>query len=89
MHALMALVEGDHHLVRTAELSAVAPEVLVAARRAGILRADDPGLEDLSATDLARALRALYGLSGRGRPVPPTRRPATLAGSSRDVETWL
>ena len=63
MRALMALVEGDHHLVRTAELSA--------ARRAGILRADDPGLEDLSATDLARALRALYGLSGRGRPVPP------------------
>jgi hypothetical protein len=72
----MALVEGDHHLVRAAELSAVAPEVLVAARRAGILRADDPGLEDLSATDLARALRALYGLSGRGRPVPPVFAPA-------------
>jgi len=72
MRALMALVEGDHHLVRTAELSAVAPEVLVAARRAGILRADDPGLEDISATDLARVLRALYGLSGRGRPVPPS-----------------
>src|ERR1700734_2341326 len=50
MRALMALVERDHHLVRTAELSAVAPEVLVAARRAGILRADDPGLEDISAT---------------------------------------
>jgi hypothetical protein len=71
MRALMALVEGDHHLVSTAELSAVAPEVLVAARRAGVLRADDPGLEDISATDLARVLRALYGLSGRGRPVPP------------------
>jgi hypothetical protein len=71
MRALMALVEGDHHLVRTAELAAVAPEVLVAARRAGILRTDDPGLEDLSATDLARTLRALYGLAGRGRPVPP------------------
>jgi hypothetical protein len=77
----MALVEGDHHLVSTAELSAVAPEVLVAARRAGILRADDPGLEDLSATDLARVLRALYGLSGRGRPVPHTfARAATTLG---------
>jgi hypothetical protein len=71
MRALMALIEADHHLVRTAELSAVAPEVLAAARRAGILRPDDPGLEDLSATDLARVLRALYGLSGRGHPVPP------------------
>jgi hypothetical protein len=71
MRALMALVERDDHLIPTAELSAVAPEVLAAARRAGILRADDPGLEDLSATDLARVLRALYGLSGRGRPVPP------------------
>jgi hypothetical protein len=40
-------------------------------RRAGILRPDDPGFEDISATDLARVLRALYGLSGRGRPVPP------------------
>jgi hypothetical protein len=71
MRALMALVERDRHLVRSAELSAVAPDVLAAARRCGILRADDPGLEDLSATDLARVLRALYGLSGRGRPVPP------------------
>jgi hypothetical protein len=71
MRALMALVERDDHLIPTADLSAVAPEVLAAARRAGILRADDPGLEDLSATDLARVLRALYGLSGRGRPVPP------------------
>jgi hypothetical protein len=70
MRALMELVEGDHHIVRTSELSAVAPEVLVAARRAGILRPDDPGLEDISATDLARVLRALYGLSSRGRPVP-------------------
>ena len=71
MRALMALVERDDHLIPTVDLSAVAPEVLAAARRAGILRADDPGLEDLSATDLARVLRALYGLSGRGRPVPP------------------
>jgi hypothetical protein len=72
MRALMELVEGDRHIVRTEELSRVAPEVLVAARRAGILRPEDPGFEDISATDLARVLRALYGLSGRGRPVPPT-----------------
>ncbi|MGD0529429.1 MAG: hypothetical protein ABSE49_30105, partial [Polyangiaceae bacterium] len=67
MRALMALVERDDHLIPTADLSAVAPDVLAAARRAGILRADDPGLEDLSATDFARMLRALYGLAGRGR----------------------
>jgi hypothetical protein len=93
MRALMALVERDHHLVRTAELSAVAPEVLLAARRAGILRADDPGLEDISATDLARALRALYGLSGRGRPVPPVFAAAATTlgwmGTGRDAREVL
>jgi hypothetical protein len=33
MRALMELVEADRRIVRTAELSAVAPEVLVAARK--------------------------------------------------------
>jgi hypothetical protein len=66
----MELVEGDRHIVRTADLSRVAPEVLAAARRAGVLRPEDPGFEDISASDLARVLRVLYGLSGRGRPVP-------------------
>lgn len=70
MRALMDLIEGDRHIVPTSDLSAVAPEVLAAARRAGIVRPDDPGFEDVSATDLARVLRALYGLWGRGRPVP-------------------
>jgi hypothetical protein len=66
----MELVEGDRHIVRTADLAKIAPDVLAAARRAGILRPEDPGFEDISATDLARVLRVLYGLSGRGRPVP-------------------
>jgi hypothetical protein len=66
----MQLVEGDHSIVRTADLAKVAPEVLAAARRAGILRPEDPGFEDVSASDLSRVLRVLYGLSGRGRPVP-------------------
>lgn len=71
MQALMELVEGDRHIVRTADLEKkVAPEVLAAARRAGILRPEDPGFEDLSASDLGRVLRAVYGLSGRQRPVP-------------------
>ena len=70
MRALMQLVEGDHSIVRTADLAKVAPEVLAAARRAGILRPEDPGFEDVSASDLSRVLRVLYGLSGRGRPVP-------------------
>jgi len=66
----MQLVEGDPTIVRTADLAKVAPEVLAAARRAGILRPEDPGFEDVSASDLSRVLRVLYGLSGRGRPVP-------------------
>jgi hypothetical protein len=67
----MELVEGDRHIVRTADLAKkVAPEVLAAARRAGILRPEDPGFEDLSAVDLGRVLRVVYGLSGRQRPVP-------------------
>ena len=70
MRALMQLVEGDHSIVRTADLAKVAPEVLAAARRAGILRPEDPGFEDVSASDLSRVLRVLYDLSGRGRPVP-------------------
>jgi hypothetical protein len=71
MHALMSLLESDPHIVRTDDLvRTVAPDVLAAARRAGILRPEDPGFEDLSASDLARVLRVLYGLSGRGRPVP-------------------
>jgi hypothetical protein len=70
MRALMQLVEGDPSIVRTADLATVAPDVLAAARRAGILRPEDPGFEDVSASDLSRVLRVLYGLSGRGRPVP-------------------
>jgi hypothetical protein len=77
----MTLVEEGRRIVRTADLSSVGPEVLVAARRAGILRPEDPGFEDVSATDLARVLRALYGIWGRGRPVPAVfDRGATLLG---------
>jgi hypothetical protein len=71
MRALMQLVEGDRHILRTADLEkTVAADVLEAARRAGILRPEDPGFEDLSASDVSRALRSVYGLSGRQRPVP-------------------
>lgn len=67
----MELVEADRHIVRTADLEkTVAPDVLAAARRAGILRPEDPGFEDLSASDMGRVLRVVYGLSGRQRPVP-------------------
>lgn len=71
MRALMELVEGDRHIVRTVDLeNKVAADVLAAARRAGIVRPEDPGFEDISASDLARVCRVVYGLSGRQRPVP-------------------
>jgi hypothetical protein len=56
----MQLVEGDHSIVRTADLANVAPEVLAAARRAGILRPegrDDGGRGRLEPSDfLAREI---------------------------------
>ena len=36
MRALMQLVEGDHSIVRMADLAKVAPEVLAAARAAAV-----------------------------------------------------
>jgi hypothetical protein len=93
MRALMQLVEGDRTIVRAADLSEVAPEVLAAARRAGIVRPEDPGFEEISACDLSRVLRALYGLSGRGRPIPAAfgAAPAPLGwmGTGKDAREVL
>jgi len=89
----MELIEGDRHVVRTADLTRISPEVLSAARRAGILRPDDPGFEDVSASDLSRVLRVLYGLLGRGRPVPAVfddaAAPLGWMGSDKDAREAL
>jgi hypothetical protein len=93
MRTFLELVEGERHILRTADLSEVAPEVLAAVRRAGILRPEDPGFEDISASDLSRVLRSLYGLSGRGVPVPAVfdATAATLGwmGTARDAREVL
>ncbi|HEY8042341.1 MAG TPA: hypothetical protein VIF15_21205 [Polyangiaceae bacterium] len=80
MRAFFDLVEAGMTVMRTDQLAAVASEVLEALRAAGIVRDADPGMVEISAPDLGRALRALYGAAGRGLPVPPTldRAPAML-----------
>jgi len=72
VHAFFAAVEQGLPVVRTADLAPpLAPEELAALRDAGVLRDEGrAGLEEISAPDLARALRALYGVEGRGLPVP-------------------
>lgn len=82
MRGFFAAVEQGLPVVRTADLDpAPAPAELAALRDAGVLREEGrPGIEEISAADLARALRALYGIQGRGLPVPArlTRDPALL-----------
>lgn len=72
MRALFDLVEAGSTLARTSELETVLDlDALGALRAAGILRATGDGVtEEISPSDLARALRALWGVEGRGLPVP-------------------
>jgi hypothetical protein len=72
MRGFFAAVEQGFPVVCLAELDPpLAPEDLAALRDAGVLRDEGrDGLEEVSAPDLARALRALYGIEGRGLPVP-------------------
>jgi hypothetical protein len=72
MRGFFAAVEQGLPVVRLAELvPPLAPEELAALRDAGVLRDEGrPGIDEIAAPDLARALRALYGVEGRGLPVP-------------------
>jgi hypothetical protein len=74
MRAFFAAVEQGLPVVRTADLDpAPTPTELAALRDAGLLRDEGrAGIEEISASDLARALRALYAVQGRGLPVPAT-----------------
>jgi hypothetical protein len=68
-----AMLEAGHTAARTVDLEkALGASELLALRRAGVLRAEDDreGFEEISRTDLARALRKLYHVKARGLPVP-------------------
>ena len=87
MRAFFAAVERGVPVVRTADLDPpLAPEELAALRGAGVLRDEGrDGFEEVSVPDLARCLRALYGVEGRGLPVPSTfgRGPSHLGWTGR------
>jgi hypothetical protein len=72
MRGFFAAVEQGLPVVRLADLvPPLAPDELAALRDAGVLREEGrSGIDEVSAPDLARALRALYGVEGRGLPVP-------------------
>jgi hypothetical protein len=70
MRAFLELVEADRFLLPEAELSGVDPVVLVALREAGIVREGDPGFAEVSAADLGRVLRKLYGVLSQGLALP-------------------
>jgi hypothetical protein len=72
MRAFFAAVEQGLPVVRVADLAPpLAADEYAALRAAGILRDEDrAGVDEISVPDFARALRALYGVAGRGLPVP-------------------
>lgn len=72
MRPLLDRVEAGHRLIESAVVGALDEGVAGALRRAGILRAMEGNVEEISLPDLARALRALYGVQGRGLLPPAT-----------------
>jgi len=89
MRAFWQAVEAGLHTVRLCNLAdGMDPEALAALHAAGLLRpTGNFDLEELSWSDLARALRALYAAEGRGLAVPG-RSPEQpeLLGWSRDEQ---
>jgi hypothetical protein len=68
----LGMLEAGRTEARTVDLEkSLAASELGALRRAGVLRDEDRvGFEEISRTDLARALRKLYQVQARGLPVP-------------------
>jgi hypothetical protein len=68
----LGMLEAGCTSARTVDLeSALSAGELAALRRAGVLRPEDrEGFEEISRTDLARALRKLYHVQARGLPLP-------------------
>jgi hypothetical protein len=77
---LLDRIELGHCLIEARELSAMDAASVDALRRAGILRRMDETLDEISVSDLSRALRALWEVEGRGlfTPAKFERWPLTL-----------
>ncbi len=94
MRALLELVETGVVIASTRDLAdKLDAASLAALRSAGILRPTGDGVtEELSPSDFMRTLRTLYGIEGRGLPVPGVFDPAFQSlgwmrdeGGDRDV----
>ena len=70
MRAFFELVEANRLFLKAQELAHLDASLLLALRRSGIVRDGDPGMVDISVSDLFRALRALYGLRAGGLVIP-------------------
>lgn len=86
MRAFFDLVETGRLYLHASELRALDATLLAALRASGIVRDEDPGMVDVSAPDLARTLRVLYGALARGTALPPTldARPVVLGWIPED-----
>ena len=72
MRAFLELVEADRVFLPESELPPMEPALLSALRGTGILRDGDPGMVELSPTDLGRTLRKLYAVLSKGLTLPST-----------------
>jgi hypothetical protein len=63
---LLDRIELGHHLIEARELATMDAVAVEALRRAGILRRMDDKLDEISVSDLSRALRVLWQVEGRG-----------------------
>jgi hypothetical protein len=70
MRAFFDLVEADRLFLQASEVAHLPPALLSVLRAEGIVRDGDPGMVELSPTDLGRSLRKLYGVRSNGLALP-------------------
>jgi hypothetical protein len=70
MRAFFALLEADRFVLPGSELSHLPRALLSTLRAEGIVRDEDPGMVEISPTDLGRSLRRLYGVRSGGLALP-------------------
>jgi hypothetical protein len=70
MRAFLELVEADRLYLPETEVASFGAPLLSVLRDAGIVRDEDPGMVELSLSDLGRTLRKLYGVLSRGLALP-------------------